>query len=507
MIIFDFYRFGLKCSEIYFYDGSSIFNRDIVYCNQSLKLVDNVREYQEFLTLVSSLTEDESVIQSKIHADCRYKIRRAEREGVTGSYFGLNSSIPSEKLEEFVSFHNGFAKTKGLCLLGSKDLKNYNKNNKLILSQGALDNNLLVYHLYIHDGTRIRLLKSVSQYRNSNDNKLKLLIGMANRWLHWSDMSTFKNSGFKEYDWGGISHDSEFENITNFKRSFGGLEQLNYNFKTAITYKAKIYFFLTNIFKRITLRDRKKRMYLCCFRLDDITPAMKKEKFDELRELFDKKNIKPLLGVVPDNRDETLNICPEYDDFWYLIKELKANGWMVAQHGYTHVYCTQKSGILKANNFSELAGLSFSEQSEKIRKGKEILEEKGIFTDVFMAPGHTFDKNTLRALKVNGFKYVTDGYSKYPYFYEGLKFIPCMHDTPRKTKGIITVSIHLNHISEKALGSILEFIEKNQESIIDFDEALNISEKNTYGLVYQRLYIVKRAIKEFLKRQIKRYED
>jgi predicted deacetylase len=243
-------------------------------------------------------------------------------------------------------------------------------------------------------------------------------------------------------------------------------------------------------------------MYLCCFRLDDITPGMNKKRFDEFREIFDKNNIKPLIGVVPNNKDETLNICPEYDGFWDLIKELKNNGWGVAQHGYTHDYCTKNSGILRANNFSEFAGLPFSEQSEKIRKGKAILEEKGIFTDIFMAPGHTFDKNTLRALESNEFKYITDGYSKYPYFYRNLKLIPCMHVVPTKTKGIITVCIHLNHIQEEVYSSILKYIEKNRENIINFDEAINISEKNIYGLVYQRLYIVKRLIKDFLKKVI-----
>ncbi len=248
-------------------------------------------------------------------------------------------------------------------------------------------------------------------------------------------------------------------------------------------------------------------MYLCCFRLDDITPGMDKEKFEELRAAFDKNSIKPLLGVVPHNKDETLNVYPEFDGFWELIKELESKGWLISQHGYTHTYCTKESGILKANNFSEFAGLSFSEQSDKIRKGKEILEERGIFTDIFMAPGHTFDKNTLLALEVNGFKYVTDGYSKYPYFYGALKFIPCMHVVPGKTKGVITVCIHLNHIRKETFNSILQYIETNRENIIDFKEAMDIPEKNAYSFIYQRLYIAKRAIKEFLKRVISKIKN
>ena len=49
---------------------------------------------------------------------------------------------------------------------------------------------------------------------------------------------------------------------------------------------------------------------------------------------------------------------------------------------------------------------------EKIKKGKEILESHNVYTDVFFAPSHSYDDNTLRALSKCGFKYISDGYSK-----------------------------------------------------------------------------------------------
>jgi lipid II:glycine glycyltransferase (peptidoglycan interpeptide bridge formation enzyme) len=258
LIRIDFNRFGLKCSEVYFYDGRPLPDKDIVYCNQSLRLPGNVKQYQEYFTLVSDLTEDKSVMLSKLHSSCRQRINRAEREGVSRFYFGLDSCISIEKLEEFICLYNDFAKIKGLSLLSNKRLHDYNKLNKLILSQATLNNNILACHLYIHDNSRVRGLKSVSRYRNSDDSKKRSLIGYANRWLHWNDMMTFKEVGFKEYDWGGISSDSELESINNFKRSFGGEQQLNYNFKIAVSYKAKIFRFLTTLFKKITMRGRNK---------------------------------------------------------------------------------------------------------------------------------------------------------------------------------------------------------------------------------------------------------
>ena len=56
-----------------------------------------------------------------------------------------------------------------------------------------------------------------------------------------------------------------------------------------------------------------------------------------------------------------------------------------------------------------------------ISKGKEILESHGLNPTFFMAPGHTFDENTLKALSTSGIKHITDGYSLQPYEREGLR--------------------------------------------------------------------------------------
>ena len=43
-------------------------------------------------------------------------------------------------------------------------------------------------------------------------------------------------------------------------------------------------------------------------RMDDITPAMDLEKFDRFKAILDKHGIKPLIGVVPECKDEKLNL-------------------------------------------------------------------------------------------------------------------------------------------------------------------------------------------------------
>ena len=105
-------------------------------------------------------------------------------------------------------------------------------------------------------------------------------------------------------------------------------------------------------------------------RLDDITPDMDWERFLEFKNLLDKYQIKPLIGVVPDNRDENLHKDDDRKDFWEYVKELQMLGWVVAMHGYAHVYTTDKGGMFPLNHLSEYAGLDYEKQLQMILDGK-----------------------------------------------------------------------------------------------------------------------------------------
>ena len=50
-------------------------------------------------------------------------------------------------------------------------------------------------------------------------------------------------------------------------------------------------------------------------RMDDITADMNWDNFFRLKELFDKAGVRPLLGVVPDNRDVDLEGYDSADPF------------------------------------------------------------------------------------------------------------------------------------------------------------------------------------------------
>lgn len=210
-------------------------------------------------------------------------------------------------------------------------------------------------------------------------------------------------------------------------------------------------------------------------RLDDITPDMDWDKFYQFKEILDTYGIRPLIGVVPKNQDENLALNPWKEGFWDEIKTLQNQGWIVAMHGVNHVYDSDKGGMFPLNDFSEFAGHSLEIQMEKIKRGKEILQEKGIETDFFMTPAHTYDENTLKALRANGFQKITDGFGEYPYQWMGLTFYPIsfrMSDSLKKDGGYTTMVVHTNTIDD--MDYYKNMFSKHREQFISYSEYMRI---------------------------------
>lgn len=171
------------------------------------------------------------------------------------------------------------------------------------------------------------------------------------------------------------------------------------------------------------LQVRRQRAIL--IRFDDICPTMDWNQWNRAVKVLERYHVKPLIGVIPDCQDPELQINEPYSDFWQYIKKLQCKGYTVAMHGYLHKYDSAKHGIVNVTPHSEFAGHTYEEQYQKIKRGKAYLECHGIFTDVFFAPAHSYDENTLKALAANGFKYVSDGASSKPFVREGVLCIPC----------------------------------------------------------------------------------
>lgn len=88
------------------------------------------------------------------------------------------------------------------------------------------------------------------------------------------------------------------------------------------------------------------------------------------------------------------------------------------------------------------------------------------------APSHSFDRNTLVALRELGFEAVTDGYGLYPYGLEGLTLVPQLFSTPLHAGfGVYTLCLHVNSMSDARLAATLRFMERHTDRLIGFDAA------------------------------------
>ncbi len=193
-------------------------------------------------------------------------------------------------------------------------------------------------------------------------------------------------------------------------------------------------------------------------RLDDIAPVMNRESFDRMMDSLSYRRIMPLLGVIPDLKDEKIlgmdGVSGQSEeDFTRMLTELTADGAVIAMHGLTHVYSTDKGGMFPLNRKSEFAGLTVADQEAMLKQGAERMEKLGFPTDIFMAPSHSYDENTITALKNTGFKKVTDGFGRDPYRYHDLTWYPISvskkHLLKNKDKaGTVTLVYHTNTMKD-----------------------------------------------------------
>ena len=73
-------------------------------------------------------------------------------------------------------------------------------------------------------------------------------------------------------------------------------------------------------------------------RIDDVCENMDWNLVQKLESLFDRYSIKPVLGVIPKNQDESFLTFPKNDKFWEQVRNWQDKGWEIVQHGYTHIY-------------------------------------------------------------------------------------------------------------------------------------------------------------------------
>ncbi|MDB6029903.1 MAG: hypothetical protein JWM16_241 [Verrucomicrobiales bacterium] len=211
-------------------------------------------------------------------------------------------------------------------------------------------------------------------------------------------------------------------------------------------------------------------------RFDDLCPTMRWDYWSEIEALLLQLEIKPILGVIPDNQDDAFKLQRPVDDFWSRVRSWQARGWAIGLHGYQHRYVSANAGLVALRKKSEFAGLPAQEQAEKLKQGVAIFRREKITPEVWIAPGNTFDATTVSLLPQFGVRVISDGQFFFPYLCdEGVMWVPQQLSGFRSVRrGVWTVCYHHNQWRDRDLRDFRENVEKYREDIWSLNDVLRL---------------------------------
>jgi predicted deacetylase len=207
-------------------------------------------------------------------------------------------------------------------------------------------------------------------------------------------------------------------------------------------------------------------------RFDDICPTMNWATWSRIEPVLQAHGVKPIMAVVPDNRDPHLAAGDAASDFWGRVRRWQAQGWTIALHGHQHLYTTRDSGLVGVNPFSEFAGLPEATQREKLQRALAVFSREGLRADAWVAPGHSFDAVTLKVLLEFGIGVVSDGFYVRPLRHMGALWVPQQLWRFRSMPvGLWTVCYHCNRFDDAAIAGFASDIARFAERIVSLAEA------------------------------------
>ncbi|MDE3212109.1 MAG: hypothetical protein KGM98_02660 [Bacteroidota bacterium] len=166
-------------------------------------------------TIEIPLDREVDEILGSFPKNLRVDIRKAEEAGIT-TYF-------HNDIQGFAAFYNDFACKKQVHPISERRLSEL--GDTLMMSYAVRNRKILSAHSYILDRNEsiVRAFRSATIRLEEDVNGI--MVGRANKLLHFKDMVHFRGMGIQVYDFGGYAmntHDAQLQGINNFKEKFGG---------------------------------------------------------------------------------------------------------------------------------------------------------------------------------------------------------------------------------------------------------------------------------------------
>jgi len=209
-------------------------------------------------------------------------------------------------------------------------------------------------------------------------------------------------------------------------------------------------------------------------RFDDFCPTMAWGRFQRFLPVIEEFGIRPILAVVPENRDPELDVWPSDPEFWSRMRAMQAAGATIGLHGYRHLCSSSGQSLVPLHETSEFAGVPEETQQKWIRSGLAILRGHGLDPQIWVAPRHGFDNATLRALRKEGVCAVSDGFARVAFRRGGLTWIPQQLWAPvEKRIGLWTICIHSQTATDRLVEQMFSFISRHAARFSSVDEVLH----------------------------------
>lgn len=172
---------------------------------------------QDFHTMLVDLRATPEEQLARFQPRTRSVVRKGERLGI------ISQKEPD--YDRFLGIYNQFAKRRGRSQLDRHHV--LASPSKAVITKAVLNGRAIVMRGYLVDrkSGRIRNLVNCSIDHGLGDKETPRLVGIAHRFLIYSDMVRFGAEGLISYDFGGYAQDTrdpKLMNINRFKDCFGG---------------------------------------------------------------------------------------------------------------------------------------------------------------------------------------------------------------------------------------------------------------------------------------------
>jgi len=205
-------------------------------------------------------------------------------------------------------------------------------------------------------------------------------------------------------------------------------------------------------------------------RFDDLCPTISRVAWQRFLPIIEQFGLRPILAVVPDNRDPELEAEQPDPQFWHGMRAMETAGATIGLHGYRHICISQGKSLVPLHGSTEFAGVAEETQRQWIRAGLAILRGHGLTPRIWVAPRHGFDCATLRVLREEGIALVSDGLARVPLVRDGLTWIPQqLWEPEEKAGGVWTILVHPNTASDALVIELKEFVRRHAVQFTDAD--------------------------------------